>query len=102
MVIRSSEFVGQGQSQSVGFKQGGTEAARRNFVLSFHQHRMAEVATQDRAPPALFHCEQDVAGSAAEIQDAGARALQLSPMRFTVRVRQRLSRLKESRWFSRS
>ena len=55
---------------------------------------MTEIAAKNDV---AFERDQKIAGSAAEVQNPGVGAGENIRDRFTVRARQRLSRLKESR-----
>lgn len=65
--------VGEGEAEGVGFKKGGAGALR----LRSRQHRMAEVAAEDGSTAALFEGEEEVAGAAAEVEDAGGGVIEI-------------------------
>ena len=67
-VIRSSESSASGSAAH----PLRTEANLRHFARRFQQHRMAEIAAEDPPAAVLFQREQNVAGSAAQVEHARA------------------------------
>lgn len=85
--------------QCVAFGQSRAPSLfRRDLFIPDHEHRMAEVAADDAH--ALFQLQRQVGGAAAQIErervGARKRVFQLP----TVKRRQSLSTLTESRWLS--
>ncbi len=65
--------VGEGEGEGVGFEEGGAGA----FGLGGGEHGVAEVGAEDGALAGFFEGEEEVAGAAAEVEDAGGGVIEI-------------------------